>query len=229
MWERLLLLSALLIASSLGVAGAYGFVGKQFRDHSADAQTAAVQTQTDEQLTSEVAAAERTPIRRTQRQTQRPARAAATAAPPDRTDCAAMRGTKLRTRAERQWVIDNCLFLSRGKAQAAANRAAPTTSTRARPTTPAPRGQSTPIAAATPPSPQLTRSAAIANAVEWLALSAPMDYGVGPESCTAIWLNDHWVVTCQVSLTGCSGAQCAASVSLCVFGSRPMIVADSRC
>ena len=228
MWERLLLLAALLIASSLGVAGAYGFVGKQFRDHSADAQTAAVQTQADEQLTSEVAAAERTPIRQTQRQTQRPARAAATAAPPDRTDCAAMRGTKLRTRAERQWVIDNCLFLARKNPQAAANRAAPTTATRARPTTPSPR-QPASIATATPPSPQLTRSAAIANAVQWLALSAPMDYGVGPEDCTAVWLNDHWVVTCQVRLTGCSGAQCAASVSLCVFGSHPVIVADSRC
>ena len=228
MWERLLLLSAIVIACSLGVAGAYGFVGKQFRDHSADAQTAAVQTQADEQLTSEVAAAERTPIRQTQRQTQRPARAAATAAPADRTDCAAMRGTKLRTRAERQWVIDNCLFLSRGNAQRAVHQAAPTTATRARPTTPAPH-QPASIATATPPSPQLTRSAAIARAADWLTLSSPVDYAVDPAACTAIWLNDHWVVTCQVSLTGCSGAQCAASVSLCVFGSRPMIVADSRC
>jgi hypothetical protein len=83
-----------------------------------------------------------------------------------------MRGTKLRTRAERQWVIDNCLFLSRGRAPAAANRAALTTATRASNDAFSPVRRRNRHACR--PVDQKRRDA---NAVERLALSAPMDYG----------------------------------------------------
>ena len=233
MWERVLLLAALVIACVLGVAGAYGFVGKQFHGHNAAADVAAVRTQTNEQLTSDVAALVRTPVQRSERQavarTKPVARtkAAATPEPPARTDCAALRGVHNRTRYERLWFIDNCMFLSLKKGQAPASRAAPT-STRARPATPS-AGQPSASAVATPIPPQLTRGAAIASVVEWLRLSSTMDYGIGADDCTAVWLNDHWVVTCLFDLTGCAGSQCAGSISLCVFGSHPMIVPDSRC
>jgi hypothetical protein len=147
---------------------------------------------------------------------------------PDRQDCDALRGVHDRTRSERQWFIDNCMFLS--KKQPA----------KSKPWTaqlqaagfslgdqPAPRRSA--LEADTTPPPTLTRQVAIGEATHWITNDSPVSLSIESDGCNAVWLNGHWVVTCSVRLAGCQGESCVASLSLCVFATDPAIVPDQLC
>ena len=75
----------------------------------------------------------------------------------------------------------------------------------------------------------MTSAAAIDLAAEWISNDSPIAYAFDPQSCTAIWLNGHWVVTCPVMLASCYGAQCAGTLSFCIFLAHPQIMPDGRC
>jgi hypothetical protein len=70
---------------------------------------------------------------------------------------------------------------------------------------------------------------AIGLGLDWIDANAPVRLTAGEHDCNAIWINGHWVVTCSVTLAGCSGAHCVASLSLCVFAEEPIVVPDLRC
>jgi hypothetical protein len=83
-------------------------------------------------------------------------------------------------------------------------------------------------AGATPP-PELTPQVAVAKAVQWIPDNTPVMLTVGTGDCTPVWLNGHWVVTCNVTLDGCAISYCVASLSVCVFSTEPAVVPDRFC
>ena len=229
LWEKLLLVAACVIAVSLAVAGAR----REFFHHSPDAASTTVQSggavQPTEQSSSDVAGVAATPVRKVPQRVQ----AEPTATPPARTGCDALRGVHDRTRVERQWFLDNCMFLSRRAAQAS-TPAPPEARWRAilqaagfSLAEPAPSRSATEMDA-TPPA-WLSAPAAIDMASSWLMANSPVAVTIDPSACIPIWINGHWVVTCDVHLTGCSGPLCVASLAMCVFTSDPMVVPDLRC
>jgi hypothetical protein len=155
----------------------------------------------------------------------------------DRQDCSVLRGRHDRTRSERQWYIDNCLFLSRKARDAGL---IPNRDIQPNPNFEAqlqaagfsldetPPRRSAGQAGATPP-PELTASVAVMKAVDWIPDNTPVTVSLAPADCTPIWLNGHWVVTCDVTLEGCSYQYCVASLSVCVFPTEPAIVPDLYC
>jgi hypothetical protein len=228
--DKGLVLAACAIAGSIFVGAIVGLPWKTGHRAQAEASLAAsaVQTtptvQTTPQFSSVVQDAARPPARGGGRQ------AVATPTPTGRTDCDAMRGTFLRTRTERQWFIDHCLFVSRARSQAAATAPRgtvirPSGNTPVRPTP----VSLTPLPATPTSFRPMTSAAAIDLVVEWITNDSPVSYYVDPQSCNAIWLNGHWVVTCPVSLMACQGAQCSGTISFCVFAAHPQILSDSRC
>jgi hypothetical protein len=154
-----------------------------------------------------------------------------------------MRGTRLRTRGERRWYIDNCLFVAR-RAQQAAAASAPS---RGQDGTVRPgdewrsllRAAGFSLDEATPsrsalefqatPPPWLSGQNAVGMAIDWMTSNSPVELLVAPGGCNAIWLNGHYVVTCAVGLGGCSGERCEAVLSFCVFSSEPVVVPDLSC
>jgi hypothetical protein len=227
LWEKVFVVVGCVVAVSLAFAGAR----KEFSHHSPNAAGASVQSvqavQTTEQLSSDVAGVAATPVRKVRQRAQARVKAPAAPTPVDRTDCSEMRTTHLRTRAERQWFIDNCLYLSRKKPQPAQEWTAQLQAAGFSLAQPTPR-RSASEAESTPP-PSLTRQVAMSKATDWISNDSPMILTVEPPGCTAIWLNGHWVVSCSVRLAGCTGPTCVASLSLCVFASDPVILPDRLC
>ncbi len=240
LWDKALIVAACVVAACFMVVLAKR---EFFDDQSAstnEAVQAAIATEADSSAGdtfSDVAG-----VQRTQRQATTTTRAktkrveaAATPAPPERHDCDELRGIHDRTRGERQWFIDNCLFLSKKNKNAQAEERVQSSEdwteqlqaagfSLAEPT---PRRAVT-DARSTPP-PAFSREVAIAKAVEWIPDNTPVMLTVGTGDCTPVWLNGHWVVTCNVTLEGCSGSYCVASLSVCVFSTEPAVVPDRFC
>jgi hypothetical protein len=150
----------------------------------------------------------------------------------DRQDCAALRNVHDRTRSERVWYIENCMFLSR---KGVAPRQVESVSADVLEDLRAagfsleqPSTQRSPDANATPP-PDLTSSVAVQKAVDWIPDNTPVAVTVLAGACTPIWLNGHWVVTCNVGIDGCTVAPCEAVLSVCVFPTEPVLVPDLLC
>lgn len=236
LWEKLLVLAAFAVAVCFAVAGAH----KVFFEHEslvARPEAAAVEATPP---SSDVAAAVVSP----ETSARRSEAVAAAPTEADRHDCAAMRGTRLRTQGERRWYIDNCLFVARRAQQtavaggAAHGRAVPTVAAADEVRTllraagfsldEATPSRSALEYQATPP-PWLSSHNAIGMAVDWMTSNSPVDLIVAPADCNAIWLNGHFVVTCPVGLGGCSGERCEAVLSFCVFSSEPLVVPDLSC
>jgi hypothetical protein len=241
LWEKALIFAACALA-----VGFLAFAGKrEFFDHQQSAPSESVQSAfpTEANSTaagrfSDVAGVQRSQAQANTKPTRgKPKRvkAAATPAPPDRLDCDALRGIHDRTRGERQWFIDNCMFLSKKNrttqgGQQSVRRADVEAQLQAAGFSlaePTPR-RSVGNAAATPP-PELTPQVAVAKAVQWIPDNTPVMLTVSTGDCTPVWLNGHWVVTCNVTLDGCSGSHCVASLSVCVFSTEPAVVPDRFC
>lgn len=227
MWDRLLPLVACGVAGALLVAGVLGYERKSAHHEAAatsfvGAQPTATSVTAATPRTSNVAAAVRAPAQSKPRK----AKATATPTPLPRTSCAELRSVHDRTRAERQWFIDTCLFAARRTPQATPQALASLLRAQGLGVSAAGNGRS--ASSATPP-PWLTNAVAVAEAVAWMESQAPLAFIADDQTCVPIWLNGHWVVTCQVSLAGCSGPQCVASLSLCVFSTEPLIVTDPNC
>jgi hypothetical protein len=54
-------------------------------------------------------------------------------------------------------------------------------------------------------------------------------YQVVPGSCNAVWITNHWVVTCSVALQGCGTSVCAEQRSACVFDDPVRVVSTTQC
>jgi len=224
MWDRLLPLVACGVAGALLVAAVLGYERKSSQHEAAATSFARAQAPPTSVTgaTSNVAAAARAPAQSKPRQTK----ASATPTPQPRASCAELRSAHDRTRAERQWFIDQCMFTARRTPQATPQALASLLYAQGLGVSAAGNGRS--AASATPP-PWLTNVVAVAEAVAWMESQAPLALNAYDQTCVPIWLNGHWVVTCQVSLVGCSGPQCVASLSLCVFSTEPLIVTDPNC
>jgi hypothetical protein len=223
MWDRLLPLVACVVAGVLIVSAFLGYERRSAQHEAAGmafvgAQAGATSVTGATPRTSNVAAAVRAPARNKPRKTK----ASATPTPQPRASCTELRSAHDRTRAERQWFIDQCLFAARRTPQALASLL------RAQGLGVSAAGNGRSASSATPP-PWLTNVVAVAEAVAWMESRAPLALNAYDQTCVPIWLNGHWVVTCQVSLVGCSGPQCVASLSLCVFSTEPLIVTDPNC
>jgi hypothetical protein len=151
----------------------------------------------------------------------------------DRLDCAALRNVHDRTRSERVWYIDNCMFVKRNAGlpgQAGSANADVEALLQAAgfsledPSTRRSAGQ----AGALPPD-NLTSADAVALAVDWIPDNTPVTVSVASGDCTPVWLNGHWVVTCDVAFDGCTVAPCAATLAVCVFADDPVVVPDLLC
>jgi hypothetical protein len=236
LWEKLLVVAACAIGLAFAVAGAH----KVFFEEAAPADSPALEFIEQAPPSSDVAGAVASPESIVPQPRGEPV--AAPPEEPDRQDCEAMRGTRLRTRGERRWYIDNCLFVARRAQQTAAadearRRDGPVliddewrTLLRAAGFSleETPPNRSAIELNATPP-PWLSSHNAIGMAIDWMVGSSPVELLVAPEGCNAIWLNGHFVVTCRVGLGGCTGARCEAVLSFCVFSSEPLVVPDLSC
>jgi hypothetical protein len=242
LWEKALIVGACLIAAAFMAIVAK----REFFDSSSNPPAETAQSTLNEEgnaadggrEVSEVAGSSRSassadePVS-SQRRTSRSR--TPTPVPPERHDCALLKGQHDRTRAERRWYIDNCLFLARKARAAGAGveaqadndivaqlQAAGFTLDES-----APR-RAVQDAAATPTS-DLTADVAVAMAVDWIPANTPVMVSVAAGDCTPIWLNGHWVVTCNVTLEGCAVTYCMASLSVCVFPTEPAVVPDRFC
>jgi hypothetical protein len=147
--------------------------------------------------------------------------------PVDRRDCTELRLSHLRTRGERQWFVDNCMFLTK---RANASSADPRQALLAAGYSLEPHAENrSATGVGTSPPVWLSPQNATGIATDWLMSNSPVQITIGPAECTPIWINGHWVVTCNVTLAGCSGSYCAASLSVCVFSEEPVVVPDAYC
>ncbi len=129
----------------------------------------------------------------------------------NRADCDAIRGTPYESDAERDWYAENC-----GSA-----RGTPTRSS----------GPTPPPGPTQPPPPTVPQGVsageAISLAVDWMTTSAPKSYTVDPGTCSAVYLGDHWVVSCTAQLSGCQNEACERPLQVCVFADRRVVPASS--
>lgn len=239
LWEKALIVGACLIAAAFMAIVAK----REFLDSPSDAPPQVAQSLPGEvppdtdQAVSEVAGASRTTSGRDEEDlpAEEPRRRAARQTRPDEFDCAFLKPRHDRSREERLWYIDNCIFLSRKNR---AQDVAPGVQTRDGIEAQlqaagftldagAPRRSAT-DAGATPTS-ELTADVAVAMTVDWIPDNTPVNVSLTTGDCIPIWLNGHWVVTCTVTLEGCAGTNCVASLSVCVFPTEPAIVPDRFC
>jgi len=243
LWEKVLVVAAVVVAAAF-----LGFAAKRelLDQHTAPSEEsvqAVVSDTSDGEMTdtfSDVAGAERSADETTRR--VRSARSerqrAATPVRSDRESCEELREVHNRTRSERAWYIDNCMFLAR-KAREAGQNVAVSAAARAEGVeaqlqaagfsleAPGPRRAA--AGASAPPPPELTSKVAVSMAVEWIPENTPVIVSLGEDDCTPVWLNGHWVVTCNVTLDGCTFDYCVASLSVCVYPTEPMLVPDLLC
>jgi hypothetical protein len=222
--EKGLLTAATLIACCLAIAALYNIVRPDRPRESAGA------FEQQGSLSSEVAGAEQSPdpgAAPRPREAQPRTKRAPTPPHADRTDCDALRGVHDRTKTERQWFLDNCMFLSRKARQANGTAGARSGGERAGSESSA--GLPITQKVMDDPPAWLSNDRAIELTVEWIELSQPIAYYTNPDGCTAVWLNGHYAVTCYAAPMGCAGPLCEGVIAACVFASRPIVVPDARC
>ena len=139
-----------------------------------------------------------------------------------RRNCDLIRGTEYRSEAERKWFEEHCI-----EPTPEPTEPGPTATPRSSGGNPQPPPPPPPPA----PSPDdgFTAGDAIAAASSWMATQAGASYEVIEGSCSAVWISDHWVVSCTVALEGCSTAVCRETLSACAFDAPVRVVPTAQC